>query len=61
MLRVHKTSKYVREEANRVLSDVCPMGVQIHEEETDFIDHKGCIQCGKCITEAPKMFEQRFL
>jgi len=50
-LRLAKSHQLSREELNKGLSDVCPMGVQL-TEETDFIsDNSGCIHCGKCVTE----------
>jgi len=51
--------KVPREEINKTLSDVCPMGVQIGSEST-FIDHPGCINCGKCIVEHPREITQTF-
>jgi len=59
-LRIYRQGKSLREELNRVLSDVCPMGVQVQSEESDFIDHPGCINCGKCVTELPKNLEQKW-
>jgi len=59
-LRIYRSSKLVKEDLNKVLADVCPMGVQLQSEESDFIDHGGCIHCGKCITDLPKMLEQKF-
>jgi len=53
MLRIHRSSKQTKEELNKILADVCPMGVQV-TNEADFIDHPGCIHCGRCVTEAPK-------
>jgi len=50
ILRIRKSAP--TEEFNKTLSDVCPMGVQLGD--TDYIDHSGCINCGKCMTEYPK-------
>jgi len=58
-LRIYRSGKLVKEDLNKLLADVCPMGVQASSEESDFIDHPGCIHCGKCITELPKMLEQK--
>jgi len=54
MLRIYRNPKQSKDELNKVLSDVCPMGVQIQNEESEFIDHPGCVQCGKCVTESPR-------
>jgi len=62
-LKIHyNASKAGREEANNVLANVCPMGVQIEKDSTDtYIDNVQCIHCGKCVTEEPTVFSQRFL
>lgn len=65
-IQVHKT-KATREELNNLLSDVCPMGVQLEKEDAgsattgSFIDSGACVHCGKCLTEAPKSFSQKIL
>jgi len=53
-LRIYKNPKLAKEDLNKLLSDVCPMGVQQQSDDVDFIDHGGCINCGRCVTEAPK-------
>lgn len=60
-LRINKHSKLTKEELNKTLADICPMGVQIQNEESDFIDHPGCVHCGRCVTELPKQLEQKVL
>jgi len=62
-LRILRSSKVPKEELNKVLGDVCPMGVQVQSAEgtqDSFIDAGGCIHCGKCLTEAPRMLTQQF-
>jgi len=51
LLRISLT-KVQKDEFNKVLTDICPMGVQ--QEEGSFVDDPGCITCGKCLTEFPK-------
>jgi len=59
-LRLHWSTKLPREELNAVLDDVCPMGVQIAKDySSDYIDHPGCINCGKCITTEPEYLSLR--
>jgi len=58
ILRLHRSVKFTREKINETLGEICPMGVTM-EENSDFIDHPGCIHCGKCITEMPHQLEQR--
>jgi polyferredoxin len=61
MLRVaitHK-DKASREEINRTLDRVCPMGVTV-DDGSSFIEHPGCIHCGKCVAELPKKLQQTF-
>jgi len=58
-LRIHKSSKLAREELNQVLKDVCPMEVQVLEEDAKFINDPNCIHCGKCLTEFPTQLSQR--
>jgi len=53
MLRISKSSKLQKEELNSTLRDVCPMEVQVSEENAKFISEGGCITCGKCISEYP--------
>lgn len=58
-LRIYRSTKLPREELNKVLSDVCPTGVQLDNNSApDFIDHPLCIHCGKCVTELPKELSQ---
>jgi len=54
MLKIRWKSKLARENLNAILNDVCPMGVQMGKDSSEYIDHPGCIHCGKCITEDPK-------
>lgn len=57
VLRIARSSKTPVQDANKVLGDVCPMGVQLEKE--DYVsDHPSCIHCGKCVTEAPATFAQ---
>jgi len=60
-LRIVRSPKSTKEELNKVLNDVCPMGVQITSDEGETIESSSCVHCGKCITEAPKLLEQRVL
>jgi len=53
LLRIHRSSKLSKEDYNKVLNDVCPMGVTFQSEESEFIDHPSCVHCGKCVTESP--------
>jgi len=57
ILRISRSAKTPVQDVNKVLSDVCPMGVQLEKEEY-VSDHPSCIHCGKCITEAPATFAQ---
>eukprot|EP01098_Paradermamoeba_levis_P016562 TRINITY_DN89_c0_g1_i1.p1 TRINITY_DN89_c0_g1~~TRINITY_DN89_c0_g1_i1.p1 ORF type:complete len:302 (+),score=92.87 TRINITY_DN89_c0_g1_i1:153-1058(+) len=57
-LRIQKSAQVTKDDANKILTDICPMGVQL-ETETDYIsDHPGCVHCGKCVTEAPRKISQ---
>lgn len=57
VLRIARSSKTPVQDANKVLGDVCPMGVQLEKE--DYVsDHPSCIHCGKCVAEAPATFAQ---
>eukprot|EP01090_Pellita_catalonica_P005585 TRINITY_DN156_c0_g1_i1.p1 TRINITY_DN156_c0_g1~~TRINITY_DN156_c0_g1_i1.p1 ORF type:complete len:305 (-),score=47.76 TRINITY_DN156_c0_g1_i1:47-961(-) len=61
-LRIHVNRSLPREELNRILNDVCPMGIQIGKTDTaEYIDSGSCIHCGKCVTAAPKSISQRLL
>jgi ferredoxin-type protein NapH len=61
-LRLHKGKNLSKEEFNLLLSDVCPMGVQLEkDDDSDFIDHPACVHCGKCVTEAPQHVSQKIL
>jgi len=57
-LRIYRTGKSV-EEFNNMLTEVCPMGVQV-QDNSDTITHPGCINCGKCLIEFPTTTAQRF-
>jgi len=56
LLRIARFSK-VNQDVNKILGDVCPMGVQLDKEEY-VSDHPGCIHCGKCVVESPTIFGQ---
>jgi len=58
-LRITRSGRYAKDDANKLLADICPMGVQLQSEDADFIDHGGCIHCGKCVTEAPRHLAQQ--
>ncbi len=45
---------------DQVLNDVCPTGVTVDHEGAKALDHPGCVHCGKCVTEAPRMLAQQF-
>jgi len=57
-LRISRSPTSSKEDINRVLSDVCPMGVTVDQDDSDFIKHPSCIHCGKCVTEAPNVLSQ---
>jgi len=60
-LRINRGSKLSGEDLNSLLEDICPMGVQVDKDaSSDFIDHPGCIHCGKCVTHEPKSLEPVF-
>jgi len=50
-LRINRAPKLPREDVNKLLAEVCPMGVQLQNDDVDFIDHGSCIHCGKCTAE----------
>jgi len=58
-LRIYRSNKLSKEDLNKLLYDVCPTGVQLASEDSEFIDHPGCIHCGKCVTEQPKYLSQK--
>jgi len=58
VLRIYRAPKASKEELNKVLSDVCPMGVQLDKEEY-VSDSPACIHCGKCVTESPSVLTQQ--
>jgi len=61
-LRIQKSPKLSVDELNKVLYEVCPMGVQLDKDSSsEFIDHPNCIHCGKCVVEVPKKLETTFL
>lgn len=60
MLRIYR-KKGTKEEVNKVLADVCPMGVQVETEDTAFLSHGGCVHCGKCLTELPRHLQQKII
>jgi len=61
ILKIRWKSKLARENLNSMLNDVCPMGVQMGKDTSEYIDHPSCIHCGKCITEDPKNLSQSLL
>jgi len=60
-LRIQRSNKLSTEELNKVLYDVCPMGVQLEKDSSaEVLDHPACIHCGKCVTEEPRNLEPKF-
>ncbi len=59
-LRIARNTKVPRDEQNKALAEVCPMGVQIESNSSESIEHVGCVHCGKCVTVEPKNFWPEF-
>lgn len=57
VLRIGRNQKTSAAEQNKVLSDVCPTGVQV-DNNSAFVDHPGCVHCGRCVSADPKQFRQ---
>lgn len=57
VLRISRNEKGSKDEQNKILSDVCPMGVQV-DGSSNFIDHVGCVHCGRCVAASPSLFTQ---
>ena len=57
-LRVSVASGANERRANKVLDDVCPMGVQV-SGDARFVEDKACIHCGNCVVEEPAIFGQQ--
>lgn len=58
-LRIARSTKVMKEDLNKLLADVCPMGVVVESDDSDFIDSPSCIHCGRCVTEKPTMLSQK--
>ena len=56
-LHIRRTAASTKEDANRILDEVCPMGVRASDSETKITD-PNCIHCGNCTTAAPDVFAQ---
>ena len=52
VLRLRRNTNKPVERINKVLGDVCPMGVVLSEAD-DYFTSGSCITCGKCITILP--------
>eukprot|EP01087_Luapelamoeba_hula_P020977 TRINITY_DN724_c0_g1_i1.p1 TRINITY_DN724_c0_g1~~TRINITY_DN724_c0_g1_i1.p1 ORF type:complete len:315 (+),score=51.02 TRINITY_DN724_c0_g1_i1:31-945(+) len=60
-LRINKAPKLTNQNLNKLLEDVCPMGVQLDKDRSStYIDSPSCVHCGKCVTEEPKYLEPKF-
>lgn len=57
VLRIGRSQKSNAVEQNKVLTEVCPMGVQV-DNNSAFVDHPGCVHCGRCVSADPKQFRQ---
>ena len=58
VLRISRNQKGSKDDQNKILSDVCPTGVQIDNNSSTFIEHPGCVHCGRCVSAAPQQFRQ---
>merc|ERR1712232_190920 len=54
LLRIARAPGASKDKANKVLEEVCPMGVRIGSEGESFIEDPNCIHCGACTVEAPE-------
>jgi len=57
-LRIRRAPGVSKEECNRILDDVCPMGVKVGDSDS-FVSDPNCIHCGNCPTAAPDVFSQQ--
>jgi len=60
LLRIVKNQQKSKENINSILSNVCPMGVETVSEEYGFIEHGGCIHCGKCVAASKELSQKLF-
>lgn len=56
LLRIVRSPKYDKDECNKMLSEVCPMGVTASRSKV--IDHPACIHCGTCVAHEPTKLSQ---
>lgn len=56
-LRIRRAVGSTKEESNRILDDVCPMGVRVADSDDASVDGS-CIHCGNCTVAAPDLFSQ---
>merc|ERR1711916_32564 len=58
-LRVTRSSGFSAADNNRVLADVCDMGVRVSDKDA-FITDGNCTTCGACVQAAPNEFALEF-
>eukprot|EP01092_Planopodium_desertum_P016139 TRINITY_DN888_c0_g1_i2.p1 TRINITY_DN888_c0_g1~~TRINITY_DN888_c0_g1_i2.p1 ORF type:complete len:246 (-),score=28.31 TRINITY_DN888_c0_g1_i2:42-779(-) len=63
VLRIKFKETKDRAYLNEKLNEVCPMGVQVTDNEvgtagSNTIESAACIHCGKCVTQYPRIFNQ---
>ncbi len=56
-LRIRRQAGTSKEDCNRILDEVCPMGVKVADSDA-FVSDSNCIHCGNCPTAAPDVFSQ---
>jgi ferredoxin-like protein FixX len=57
-LRIRRAVGSSKEDSNRLLDEVCPMGVRVTDSDDGSITDPACIHCGNCTTAAPDLFSQ---
>lgn len=57
-LRIRRAVGSSKEDSNRVLDEVCPMGARVADSDDTSVVDGACIHCGNCTTAAPDLFSQ---
>jgi len=65
VLRIARTKNIPLEKFNKIMNDVCPMGVEQTTRElkgvdAEYITSSACIHCGRCVSASPA-FAQRLV
>ena len=58
VLRIARAKSSTAESFNKVMNEVCPMGVDSKDTDTRYVTSSACIHCGRCVAASPNLLQK---